>query len=68
MVSKAMSGAEPEFYSVTDAATVAGVSRMTIYRAAEQGELNTFRVGRKVLIKRTDFRAWIESKATGRGA
>jgi excisionase family DNA binding protein len=67
-VSKAMSGAQPEFYSVTDAATVAGVSRMTIYRAAEQGELKTFRIGRKVLIRRTDFHTWIDSKASERAA
>jgi excisionase family DNA binding protein len=59
---------QPEFYSVTDAATVACVSRMMIYRAAERGELNTFRIGRKVLIKRADFHTWVEGKAKGKEA
>jgi len=56
-----LSQAQAEFYSVTEAATVASVSRMTIYRAISGGELETFRIGRKVLIRRDDFRAWIES-------
>jgi excisionase family DNA binding protein len=53
---------QPEFYTLTEAATVANVSKMTLRRAVDRDELATYRFGRKVLIKRDAFRNWLESK------
>jgi excisionase family DNA binding protein len=52
---------EPEFLGVTAAAAILGVTGITIRRAIDRGELRGFRIGRKVLIKRDEFRAWLES-------
>ncbi len=51
---------EPEFYAVNAAATIAGVNHMSIRRAIDRGEMRGYRIGRKVLIKRADFRRWLE--------
>jgi excisionase family DNA binding protein len=52
---------EPEFYAVNAAATIAGVNHMTIRRALDRGEMKRYQIGRKVLIKRADFRDLLES-------
>jgi excisionase family DNA binding protein len=49
-----------EFYSVTAAATILGVNGITLRRAIDRGELRRYRIGRKVLIHKADFRAWLE--------
>jgi excisionase family DNA binding protein len=44
-----------------DAATMAKVSRDTIYREIERGSLRALRVGGRLLrIDPTDFRRWLE--------
>jgi excisionase family DNA binding protein len=52
---------EPEFYSVNTAAAIAGVNHMTIRRVLDRGQMKKYQIGRKILIKRADFRAWLES-------
>jgi excisionase family DNA binding protein len=52
---------EPEFYAIREAAAIASVNHMTIRRALDRGEMKTYRLGRKVLIKRDDYRRWLES-------
>jgi excisionase family DNA binding protein len=38
------------FYTITQAAAVLGVNRLTIWRRTKQGELDIERIGREVLI------------------
>jgi excisionase family DNA binding protein len=50
-----------EFYSVSEAAAIAGVNHMTIRRALDRGEMKKYQIARKVLIERGDYRRWLES-------
>jgi excisionase family DNA binding protein len=52
---------EPEFYSVNTAAAIAGVNHMTIRRALDRAEMKRYQIGRKILIRRDDYRRWLES-------
>jgi excisionase family DNA binding protein len=52
---------QPEFYSAADVARLTGVSHMTIRRAIWRGDLPASKIGRKVLIKRESFNAWLAS-------
>jgi excisionase family DNA binding protein len=51
---------EREFYGVNEAAAIAGVNHMTIRRVLDRGELKKYQIARKILIRRADFRAWLE--------
>lgn len=51
-------------YSVPDAARTIGVSRATIWRLVAAGELQTFKLGARTLIKADELRAFVESKAS----
>jgi putative molybdopterin biosynthesis protein len=46
-----------------DAARLAQVSRDTIYREIERGELRALHVGRQLRIDPDDYRRWIEGGA-----
>jgi excisionase family DNA binding protein len=59
---------EPEFLGVTAAAAILGVTGITLRRAIDRGDLRGYRIGRKVLIKRADFSAWLESISVTRAA
>jgi excisionase family DNA binding protein len=59
---------EPEFLSVTAAAAILGVTGITVRRAINRGALRGYRIGRKVLIKHDEFRAWLESVRVSRAA
>jgi excisionase family DNA binding protein len=59
---------EPEYYAVSEAAAIAAVNHMTIRRAIDRGELKRFQLGRKVLIKRAEFRAWLENLSVSNAA
>ncbi len=52
---------EAEFISVATAATIAGVNHMTIRRALDRAEMKRYQIGRKILIRRDDYRRWLES-------
>lgn len=43
------------YLSVEDACVLLGVSRWTVYRVAETGQLRTARMGRRILIRRKDI-------------
>jgi putative molybdopterin biosynthesis protein len=45
-----------------DAARLAQVSRDTIYREIERGELRALHVGRQLRIDPSDFRHWLEGE------
>ena len=57
----------PEICSVADILAVFPVSRATLYRMAEQGQLPSFRVGRRVLISRDHLIDWMD-RETPRGS
>jgi excisionase family DNA binding protein len=59
---------EPAFMTVAAAAAHLGVTGVTIRRALERGELRSYRIGRKILIKRAEFWAWIESLSVSSAA
>jgi excisionase family DNA binding protein len=51
---------EAKFYSISEAAAIAGVSQMTIRRAIDRGEMKRYQLGRKILIRRADYWAWLD--------
>ena len=55
----------PEICSVADILAVFPVSRATLYRMAEQGQLPSFRVGRRVLISREHLIDWMDRELAG---
>jgi excisionase family DNA binding protein len=52
---------ESAFISVAAAAAHLGVTGITIRRALDRGQMRKYRIGRKILIRRDEFRAWLES-------
>ena len=46
---------------INDAAKAVGVSRATIYRLIGAGQLNTFKIGRRTLVKADSLRALLEA-------
>ena len=52
---------EPDFISVAVAAAHLGVTGITIRRALDRGEMKKYRIGRKILIHKADYWAWLDS-------
>ena len=57
---------EPELLTLGDAARILSVSRDTVRRLIDRGELQVVRIGASVRIPRTDIRGLIE-RCTDRG-
>lgn len=55
------SQAEAIAYSVTDAASKAGIGRSTLYNAISAGELLARKVGKRTVVLHADLQRWIES-------
>jgi excisionase family DNA binding protein len=49
------------FYKIAELASFLRVSRMTVYRLINSGELVALRVGRSYRISQADFDAYLES-------
>lgn len=47
--------------SINQAAAYAGLSRSTIYRLMQRGELQTLKIGSRRLVRRADIDALLES-------
>ena len=54
-----------EFLSVNEVCKLIGISRRTIYRLFERGELTKIKIGSRTLIKRSALNILIDSKETG---
>jgi excisionase family DNA binding protein len=54
---------EPLSYGIPDAGRAIGVSRATIWRLVAAGEIKTFKLGNRTLIKADELRAFVERKA-----
>lgn len=46
-------------YSPEEAATISGVSRAFLYLEMQRGKLDSIKVGRRRLIRRSDLLAWL---------
>lgn len=53
-----------EYLSITEVCTLVGVSRWTVWRSIQQGELKAVKLGRRVIIRRADIETMFEPKYT----
>ena len=51
---------EPLAYSLAELATAANVSRGTLYQEIESGRLESFKIGRRRLVRAEAARAWLD--------
>jgi len=51
-----------EFLTVAQVTELLHISRMTLYRHMRAGDLPYIKIGRRVLFKKADIEAWLESK------
>jgi excisionase family DNA binding protein len=67
----AMNRAEPLTYSVDEVAELLGIARGVAYECVRNGSIPATRVGRRWLVSRKRFHAWLEGAGTastaGRG-
>lgn len=56
----------PLTVSITDAARALSLSRASIYRLVSQGDLRTYKVGRRTLVKYEDLEALRDRLIAGR--
>jgi excisionase family DNA binding protein len=57
----------PEVMSVDEAALFLGVDRNTVYDAAGRGEIPHRRIGKRILLSRTQLVAWLGACKAGSG-
>lgn len=57
--------AEHRYLTKAQAQTYTGLSERTLDYARERGELPFFRVGKRVLFKRSEIDAWLEKHRVG---
>lgn len=55
-----------DYLSVNEVSKLIGVSRRTVYRLIEQGELKKIKIGSRTIIKRSALNSFIESAETGK--
>lgn len=55
-----------EFLSINEVCQLVGISRRTVYRLIEQGDLNKIKVGSRTLIKRSALNRLLNNKETGK--
>lgn len=55
---------EPMAYTIREAVAVSGVSRTSIYRAIQDGDVVARKHGRRTLILVDDLRNWLEKLPT----
>lgn len=55
-------------YGVLEAAEALGVGKSTVWRLIEAGELATFRLGARRLIRRDVLEAFVDSRSCGTGS
>lgn len=55
----------PELFGMSYLEGVLPVSRATVYRMAQRGEIPCLRLGRRFVFSREHLKQWIEQKMTG---
>lgn len=53
---------DARYITLEEATTILPVAAITLRRAIKAGHLPAYRIGRRLLIKPSDFEAWIESR------
>jgi len=51
--------------SINEAAFLSGISKSTLYKKSASGELPILKIGSRVLLKKTDFLAYLDEHARG---
>ena len=54
-----------DLLTIRQALTILPVGRSTLYQLAADGEIQSFRVGKRILIRRKDLDAFIEKSRDG---
>ncbi len=55
-----------EFLSINEVCQLVGISRRTVYRLIEQGDLKKIKIGSRTIIKRTTLNRLLDNKETGK--
>ena len=53
-------------YRVSEAAETCGIGVTMMREIVARGEIRSFRLGRRILIRKSDLQAWIDEHAEGR--
>lgn len=53
---------ERKFYTIKEISEMLGISRMTIIRKMQQGEIISYKIGKRRLFKKEEIDHWIESQ------
>lgn len=51
-----------EYYSIKDLSNILRIDYQTIYEKVNIGEIKSYKIGKLIRIRKTDFDSWLESK------
>lgn len=51
-----------EYYSIKDLANILRIDYQTIYEKVNMGEIKSYKIGKLIRIRKTDFDSWLNSK------
>ena len=51
-----------DFFTLSDLASVIGISRATAYRMADQGRIPCIRLGKRIILSKNHLRQWIDKE------
>lgn len=51
-----------EYYSIKDLSNILRIDYQTIYEKVNMGEIKSYKIGKLIRIRKTDFDSWLESK------
>ena len=51
-----------DFFTLSDFASVIGISKATAYRMADQGRIPCIRLGKRIILSKNHLRQWIDEE------
>ena len=51
-----------DFFTLSDFASVIGISKATAYRMADQGRIPCIRLGKRIILSKNHLRQWIDDE------
>ena len=51
-----------DFFTLSDFASVLGISKATAYRMADQGRIPCIRLGKRIILSKNHLRQWIDKE------
>lgn len=51
-----------DFFTLSDLASVIGISKATAYRMADQGRIPCIRLGKRIILSKNHLRQWIDEE------